>query len=178
MADVRRAAALQLPYETTRKTNHNALAGSPFHSHAPDDRRVLLWMAPHLPSMPPSCVPEFPSTCRVVSMKASSARMPTRRGNYTAPVCYISNSSPAPLSQSPCKLTAFLAEAVGSCTAKCIRTVWMGSDLSFCFNDAEWHGDESWAPALKKLVDKAWVGFNKVANDHRGPITLSHMHTT
>ncbi|KAJ7131354.1 chaperonin 10-like protein [Mycena epipterygia] len=40
------------------------------------------------------------------------------------------------------------------------------------YNDAPWHGDDGWLPALKKSADKAGVSFKRPP---RGPITPPHL---
>ncbi|KAJ7179988.1 hypothetical protein C8R43DRAFT_870738, partial [Mycena crocata] len=70
-------------------------------------------------------------------------------------------------------LAAFVAEAIGSCTGKCIRNWLSGLRLWHLFNNAEWHGDEGWLPALKKAGDKAGVPFKRPPH---GPITPAHLH--
>ncbi|KAF7367845.1 hypothetical protein MSAN_00849000 [Mycena sanguinolenta] len=69
-------------------------------------------------------------------------------------------------------LSAFVAEALGTCSGKCIRNWLNGLRLWHLFNDAEWHGDEGWLPSLKKAGDCAGVPFKRPP---RGPITKSHM---
>ncbi|KAJ7245574.1 hypothetical protein C8J57DRAFT_1190911 [Mycena rebaudengoi] len=69
-------------------------------------------------------------------------------------------------------LAAFVADAVGSCSGKCIRNWLNGLRLWHSFNDAPWHGDEGWLPALKKSADKAGLSFKRPP---RGPITPAHL---
>ncbi|KAJ6526117.1 hypothetical protein DFH09DRAFT_1328651 [Mycena vulgaris] len=69
-------------------------------------------------------------------------------------------------------LTAFVADAIGSCTGKCVRNWLNGLHPWHTYNDALWHGDEGWVPALKKSADKAGVSFKRPL---RGPITCEHL---
>lgn len=69
-------------------------------------------------------------------------------------------------------LAAFVAEAIGTCTGKCIRAWLNGLHLWHVYNDADWHGDDGWLPALKKSADKAGISFKRPP---RGPITPAHL---
>ncbi|KAJ6469722.1 hypothetical protein C8R47DRAFT_765622 [Mycena vitilis] len=69
-------------------------------------------------------------------------------------------------------LAAFVADAIGTCSGKCIRNWLCGLRLWHVYNDAPWHGDDGWLPALKKSADKAGVSFKRPP---RGPITREHM---
>ncbi|KAJ7270492.1 hypothetical protein C8J57DRAFT_1321918 [Mycena rebaudengoi] len=69
-------------------------------------------------------------------------------------------------------LAAFVANAIGSCTGKCIRNWLNGLRLWHHYNDAPWHGDDGWLVSLKKAADKRGVSFKRPP---RGPITLSHL---
>ncbi|KAJ7274807.1 hypothetical protein C8J57DRAFT_1592157 [Mycena rebaudengoi] len=69
-------------------------------------------------------------------------------------------------------LSAFVAEAVGTCSGGAIRNWLNGLRLWHIFNDAPWHGDEGWLPALKKSADKAGISLKRPP---RGPITPAHL---
>ncbi|KAJ7241966.1 hypothetical protein C8J57DRAFT_1438703 [Mycena rebaudengoi] len=69
-------------------------------------------------------------------------------------------------------LSAFVADAIGSCTGKCIRNWLNGLRLWHHYNDAPWHGDEGWLASLKKAADKRGLSFKRPP---RGPITFSHL---
>ncbi|KAJ7269505.1 hypothetical protein C8J57DRAFT_1435519 [Mycena rebaudengoi] len=69
-------------------------------------------------------------------------------------------------------LAAFVADAIGSCTGKCIRNWLNGLRLWHLYNDAPWHGDGGWMVPLKKAADKGGVSFKRPP---RGPITFAHL---
>ena len=47
-----------------------------------------------------------------------------------------------------------------------------GLRLWHSYNDAPWHGDDGWLPALKKAADKGGISFKRPP---RGPVTDEHM---
>ncbi|KAJ7253474.1 hypothetical protein C8J57DRAFT_1437303 [Mycena rebaudengoi] len=69
-------------------------------------------------------------------------------------------------------LSAFVANAIGSCSGKAIRNWLNGLRLWHIYNDAAWHGDEGWLPSLKKSADKKGAPFKRPP---RGPITVEHL---
>ncbi|KAJ7443785.1 hypothetical protein B0H11DRAFT_2250483 [Mycena galericulata] len=60
-------------------------------------------------------------------------------------------------------LAAFVADATGTCTGNCIRNWLNALHLWHVFNDAPWHGDEGFLPAVKKAADKSGVRQSKPA---------------
>jgi hypothetical protein len=69
-------------------------------------------------------------------------------------------------------LSAFVAQAVGTCSGKAIRGWLSGLRLWHLYNDAPWHGDEGWLPSIKKSADKGGLAFKRPP---RGPITPAHL---
>lgn len=73
---------------------------------------------------------------------------------------------------SPTLLSAFIADAIGTCTGECIRNWLNGLRLWHQFNRAEWHGKDSWVRSLQKSADKAGAPFKRPL---RNPISSSHL---
>ncbi|KAJ7147069.1 hypothetical protein C8R43DRAFT_890306, partial [Mycena crocata] len=159
----------------------NELLPSIYRPHVPADRRVLLWTSPHsLTShlaVRDAGVP--PRLEALIYDKLLLATVVETREAYGAGLLryhqYCDREGVGEHVRMPADrflLAAFVAEAIGSCTGKCIRNWLSGLRLWHLFNDAEWHGDEGWLPALKKAGDKAGVPFKRPP---RGPITPAHL---
>ncbi|KAJ7239269.1 hypothetical protein C8J57DRAFT_1452751 [Mycena rebaudengoi] len=178
----RKAAALSLPQKKARRpAARNILGASAFRPHVPADRRVLLWTSAHslaahaymqdagislalqsriFEGLLQSHVPETHESCGAGLLRFhqfcdregidESARMPADRF----------------------LLAAFVADAIGTCSGKCIRNWLNGLHLWHTYNDAPWHGDDGWLPALKKSADKGGIRFKRPP---RGPITPAHL---
>ncbi|KAJ7061833.1 hypothetical protein C8F01DRAFT_1252617 [Mycena amicta] len=69
-------------------------------------------------------------------------------------------------------LSAFVADASGTCSGKAIRNWLNGLQLWHVYNDAPWHGDEGWVPHLKRSADRTGTQFKRPP---RPPITLAHL---
>ncbi|KAJ7136714.1 hypothetical protein C8R44DRAFT_868839 [Mycena epipterygia] len=182
LLDVRRAAAQSLPRKTARKlAKNNVLGPSMFRPHVPADRHVLLWTAPHSLTAH-SALQEAGLSLnlqRRIFEALLQSHVSETRESYGAGLLWfhqfcdregIGESAHMPADQF--LLAAFVADAVGSCTSKCIRNWLNGLHLWHMYNDAPWHGNEGWLPALKKSADKAGVSFKRPP---RGPITRPHL---
>jgi hypothetical protein len=73
---------------------------------------------------------------------------------------------------SPILISAFIADALGSCSGKCIRNWLNGLQLWHLFNRAEWCGADKWVLSLKKSGDRRGAAFKRPL---RGPVTEAHM---
>jgi hypothetical protein len=73
---------------------------------------------------------------------------------------------------SPILISAFIADALGSCSGKCIRNWLNGLQLWHLFNCADWHGTDKWVLSLKKSGDRRGAPFKRPL---RGPVTEAHM---
>ncbi|KAF7325222.1 hypothetical protein MKEN_00566500 [Mycena kentingensis (nom. inval.)] len=180
--DIRLSAAAALPVKRARKPKaENSILPSPFRPNVPADRRILLWTSPH----------SIAAHTRMNSMNISPSlqlrifetlllthEASTREGYGAGLLRFhqfcdregISESARMPADRA--LLAAFVANAVGSCTGKCIRNWLSGLRLWHHFNDAEWHGREGWLPSLTKAADKAGVIFKRPL---RGPIEFAHL---
>lgn len=76
---------------------------------------------------------------------------------------------------SPTLLSAFIADAIGTCTGECIRNWLNGLRLWHLFNHAEWHGKDSWVRSLQKTADKAGTPFKRPLRNPIGSLHLSYL---
>ncbi|KAJ7602978.1 hypothetical protein DFH06DRAFT_1276165 [Mycena polygramma] len=182
LADIRKAAAILLPYKTARRARaENAIAANEYRPHVPADRRILLWTTPHSLVVHKAMEEAGLSLDLQVQIFEGLLRAhePETRETYGAGLLrfgqfcdrkLISESAHMPADRY--LLAAFVADAIGSSSGKSIRNWLCGLRLWHMFNDAAWHGDEGWLPALKKSADKCGVSFKRPP---RGPITDEHM---
>ncbi|KAJ7078120.1 hypothetical protein B0H15DRAFT_736484, partial [Mycena belliarum] len=182
LLDVRLAAAATLPGKRARRAvKGRELAPSQFRPHVPADRRVLLWTAPFSLAVHAAWeeagirielqrrVYEGLLRAQVAETRESYGAGLLRFHQFCDREC-IPESARMPADRF--LLAAFVADAIGSCTGGCIRSWLCGLRLWHLYNDAPWHGDEGWLPALKKSADKGGVAFKRPP---RGPVTDEHM---
>ncbi|KAJ7457695.1 hypothetical protein FB451DRAFT_1508941, partial [Mycena latifolia] len=164
-----------------RAAKGRELAPSQFRPHVPADRRVLLWTSPF--SLEVHAALEAAGVSlnlqRRIFEGLLQAQVAETRESYGAGLLRfhqlcdredIPESARMPADRY--LLAAFVADAIGSCTGGCIRNWLSGLRLWHLFNDAPWHGDEGWLPALKKSADKGGIVFKRPP---RGPVTDEHM---
>ncbi|KAJ7673116.1 hypothetical protein DFH06DRAFT_1123855 [Mycena polygramma] len=180
--DPRKVAANSLPPKKAYAPRAgNEIAPSPFRPHVPADRRVLLWTAPFC-----LAVQERFRTVGIRTdlqakifqglLKATTEQ--TREGYGAGLLRYhqFCDAQRIPeharLPADHMILSAFVSDWIGKKSGKCLRNWLSGLRLWHLFNDAPWHGDESWLPSLKKAGDRAGVIFKRPP---RGPITKAHM---
>lgn len=180
--DPRRIAESSLPAKRTRKPRAgNELAPSIYRPQVPADRRVLLWTSPHSTTLRDRLSESSIRLDLQARIYQGLLRATTEqtRETYGAGMLRfhqfcdrerICESARMPASR--LLLAAFIAEAVGTCSGKCLRNWLNGLRLWHLFNDAEWQGDEGWLPSLKKAGDRAGVPFKRAP---RGPITKAHL---
>lgn len=182
MMDVRRAASTHLPYKRVRRPNKgNELTPSELRPTVPADRRVLFWTSPHsiaahtqmlAQGIKPHLqtkIYEFLLDSTVEDTRQSYGAGLLRFHQFCDSEC-ISEDLRMPADKF--LLSAFVANAIGSCTGKAIRNWLNGLRLWHIYNDAEWHGNEGWLPLLKKTADKKGAPFKRPP---RGPITMQHL---
>ncbi|KAJ7649915.1 hypothetical protein FB45DRAFT_730364, partial [Roridomyces roridus] len=159
----------------------SGIVPSPFRPHVPADRRILLWTTPHSTSTHTAMLESGISPLLQVKIFENLllSHVPETRESYGAGLLrftqFCDRSSIGESARMPADrflLAAFVADTVGTCSGKCIRNWLNGLRLWHIFNDAEWHGDEGWLPALKKAADKGGVSFKRPP---RGPITPAHL---
>ncbi|KAF7344088.1 hypothetical protein MVEN_01698500 [Mycena venus] len=182
LLDVRRAAALTLPEKSSRRPKRgNELQPSTFRPHVPADRRILLWTSPH--SLATHSAMQLAGINLLMQARIFEglllAHVPETRESYGAGLLrfhqFCDREGIGEAARMPADrflLAAFVAQAIGTCTGKCIRNWLNGLRLWHIFNDAAWHGDEGWLPALKKAADKGGIPFKRPP---RGPITREHL---
>jgi hypothetical protein len=182
LADVRKAASHSLPYKKARKAaQKNLLTPSMYRPHVPADRRLLFWTTPH--SFASQGALEDAGISHALQSKIFEGllmtHVPETRESYGAGLLRFSQfcdrehiSETARMPADRFLLAAFVADAIGSCSGKCVRNWLNGLRLWHIFNDAVWHGDEGWLPALKKSADKGGISFKCPP---RGPIMREHM---
>ncbi|KAJ7126994.1 hypothetical protein C8R44DRAFT_617810, partial [Mycena epipterygia] len=150
---------------------------SPFHPHVPADRRVLLWTSP-FSAAAHSTLQEAGISLdlqRQIFEGLLLTHVAETRESYSAGLlCFHQFCDREGISESVCLpadrflLAVFVAASIGSCSGKCIRNWLNGLHLWHMYNDAPWHGDKGWLPALKKSADKGRVSFKRAP---RGSIT-------
>ncbi|KAJ7686497.1 hypothetical protein B0H17DRAFT_940379 [Mycena rosella] len=182
LLDVRHATALSLLAKVARRpAKHNKLSSSEFRLHVPADCRVLLWTSPHSLAAHSAMqdVGISLSWQRRIFETLLLTHVTETRESYGAGLLrfaqfcnreMIGESARMPADRF--LLTAFVADAIGSCSGKSIRNWLSGLRLWHLFNDAPWHGDEGWLPALKKSADRSGIAFKRPP---RGPITREHL---
>ncbi|KAJ7084922.1 hypothetical protein C8R44DRAFT_894032 [Mycena epipterygia] len=180
--DPRRIAESSLPAKRARKPRTgNELAPSIYRPQVPADRRVLLWTSPHsfhLRDRLSEARIRLDLQARIYEGLLRATTEQTRETYGAGMLRYhqfcdrerIGENARMPADR--LLLAAFIAEAVGTCSGKCLRNWLNGLRLWHLFNDAEWHGDEGWLPSLKKAGDRAGVPFKRAP---RGPITKAHL---
>ncbi|KAF7314413.1 hypothetical protein MKEN_00914100 [Mycena kentingensis (nom. inval.)] len=180
--DIRSSAASTLPFKRARKPRaQNAILPSHFRPNVPADRRILMWTSPHSEAVHArmkklSISPTLQLRIYETLLRAHEA---TTCEGYGAGLLrfhqfcdrqHIPESARMPADR--VLLSAFIADAAGSCSGKCIRNWLSGLRLWHQFNDAAWHGREGWLPTLTKAADKAGVAFKRPL---RGPIEFAHL---
>ncbi|KAF7323826.1 hypothetical protein MKEN_00603900 [Mycena kentingensis (nom. inval.)] len=180
--DIRASAASILPFKRARKPRaQNSILPSPFRPNVPADRRILMWTSPHSEAAHARMrnLSISPTLQLRIFETLLRAHEPTTREGYGAGLLRfhqfcdrerIPESVRMPADRA--LLSAFVADAAGSCSGKCIRNWLSGLRLWHQFNDATWHGREGWLPTLTKAADKAGVAFKRPL---RGPIEFSHL---
>ncbi|KAJ6630726.1 hypothetical protein B0H10DRAFT_1773985 [Mycena sp. CBHHK59/15] len=63
-------------------------------------------------------------------------------------------------------LAAFIANAIETCTGKCICNWLNRLRLWDIYNDTLWHDNEGWLPALKKSANKGSISFKRPPRSH------------
>ncbi|KAJ6535459.1 hypothetical protein B0H19DRAFT_1322346 [Mycena capillaripes] len=169
------------PAAKSAEASDKAIVPSEFRPHVPADLRVLLWTTPHsLESHRALDEAGLPLALQAKIWEGLlMTHVPDTRESYGSGLlrwtqfcdCYgIGERTRMPADRF--LLAAFIADAIGMRSGKCIRNWLNGLRLWHIYNDAPWHGDESWLPALKKAADKGGVSFKRPP---RGPITREHM---
>jgi hypothetical protein len=129
----------------------------------PADLRLILWTTPHSLHVQDSLGNEISQHLQTkIFEKLLSATSDASRQSYGAGLlrftqfCDRENISEAlRMPASVILLTAFIADAVGSCTGQCICNWINGLHLWHLYNRADWHGKDSWITALSKSADSS-----------------------
>ncbi|KAJ6486200.1 hypothetical protein C8R47DRAFT_533080 [Mycena vitilis] len=180
--DPRVIASNSLPPKKARAPRAgNKLAPSPFRPHVPADRRVLLWTAPFCLTVEDRFRAAGIRSHLIAKIYQGLLRASTEstRESYGAGLLRYhqfcdEQGTPehARLPADHLLLAAFYSAHIGQGSGKMLRNWMSGLRLWHLFNDAPWHGDESWMPSLKKAGDRAGVAFKRPP---RGPVTKTHM---
>ncbi|KAJ7281092.1 hypothetical protein C8J57DRAFT_1564581, partial [Mycena rebaudengoi] len=168
------------PAKRARKAAEaNQLQPSIFRPHVPADRRVLLWTAPFSSDAHEAMQSQGIALHlqRRIFETMLHAHVDETRESYGAGLLryhqFCDREGFGESARMPAdRLAAFVADAVGSCTGKCIRNWLNGLRLWHLYNDAPWHGDDGWLAPLKKAADKCGASFKRPP---RGPITPAHL---
>ncbi|KAJ6499667.1 hypothetical protein C8R47DRAFT_971319, partial [Mycena vitilis] len=180
--DPRVLACNSLPPKKARAARvGNELAPSIYRPHVPADRRLLLWTAPFC-----SQVQERFRALGIRSdMQTHIWQGLLRATTIETRECYGAGllrwhqfcdregiAEHMRLPADYMHLSAFYSSHIGTGAGKSLRNWMSGLRLWHLYNDAPWHGDESWLPSLKKAGDRAGVAFKRPP---RGPVTKTHM---
>ncbi|KAJ6516105.1 hypothetical protein C8R45DRAFT_231702 [Mycena sanguinolenta] len=161
LQDVRLAAAASLPRKTARRpAAQNFLAPSVFRPHVPADRRILLWTAPYslrahsalaAHRVPLDSQPKLFETLLGAHVPETLESYGTGLLRFHQFCDRLAIPEPDRMPADRHLLSAFVADAAGSCTGKCIRNWLNGLHLWHTYNDAPWHGDEGWLPPSEEV---------------------------
>ncbi|KAJ7071647.1 hypothetical protein C8F01DRAFT_1363314 [Mycena amicta] len=180
--EVRQVVGASLPPKRARPpAAANTIRSSPHRPHVPADRRLLLWTTPHSFQTHNSAIDAGVSARmqQQIFEKLLEAHTPETRESYGAGLLRFTqfcdrHEIPEHLRMPTHRylLSAFVADASGTCSGKAIRNWLNGLQLWHVYNDAPWHGDEGWVPHLKRSADRAGAQFKRPP---RPPITLAHL---
>lgn len=181
LLDVRNTAATTLrPRVARRPLSKNEWKESPFRPLVPADRRILMWTTPHSLHTQASMNDEISTRLQEKIYSALlQATSDGTRESYGAGLLRFTQfcdreevSESLRMPASATLLSAFIAEASGSCTGECIRNWLSGLRLWHLYNRAEWNGKDSWVRSLQKSADKAGAPLKRPA---RNPISMEHL---
>ncbi|KAJ7270219.1 hypothetical protein C8J57DRAFT_1226877 [Mycena rebaudengoi] len=162
--NVRITAVASLPQKRAQKpTTGNELRPSTYWPHVPANCRLLLWTAPC--SVAPHTAMQNQGILLALQRWIFEGMLGTHvnetRKSYGAGLLRFHQfcdregfREDACMPADNCLLAAFVADAIGSCTGKCIRNWLNGLHLWHLYNDVPWHGNGSWMVPLKKATDK------------------------
>ncbi|KAF9455484.1 hypothetical protein BDZ94DRAFT_1286110 [Collybia nuda] len=139
----------------------------PLRPVVPADRRLILWTTPHSAALQNSLDGEISSRLQTEIFKQLlAASTLSTRETYGAGLLRFTQfcdreaiAERLRMPASPILLSAFVADAIGSCTGECIKNWLSGLRLWHIFNRAEWLGSDRWVSSLQKK-----------------PITRVHLH--
>ncbi|KAJ7700117.1 hypothetical protein B0H17DRAFT_899702, partial [Mycena rosella] len=164
-----------------RPNKGNELAQSDFRPPVPADRRVLFWTSPHSVLVHSQMLAQGVNPhlqTKIYELLLDSTVEETRQ-SYGAGLLrfhqFCDMQGISEVLRMPADkflLSAFVANAIGSCSGKGIRNWLNGLRLWHLYNDAAWHGNDGWLPSLKKAADKKGAPFERLP---RGPITVEHL---
>ncbi|GLB45561.1 hypothetical protein LshimejAT787_2400190 [Lyophyllum shimeji] len=178
---IRSLAARSLPPCSPRKPRPaDTWRPSPLRPIVPADRRVLLWTTPHSEQAQQSLDSTIsPRLQRKIFKNLLLATSDSTRQSYGAGLLRFTQfCDREKISENLCMpastilLSAFIADAIGTCTGNCIRNWLNGLRLWHLYNLADWHGRDRWISSLQKATDIQGVPFKRPP---RGPITKDHL---
>ncbi|GLB43019.1 putative DNA breaking-rejoining enzyme [Lyophyllum shimeji] len=178
---IRSLATRSLPPCSPRKPRPaDAWRPSPLRPIVPADRRVLLWTTPHSEQAQQSLDSTIsPRLQRKIFENLLLATSDSTRQSYGAGLLHFTQfcdreeiSENLRMPASTILLSAFIADAIGTCTGNCIRNWLNGLRLWHLYNLADWHGRDRWVSSLQKAADIQGVPFKRPP---RGPITKDHL---
>jgi hypothetical protein len=155
------------PCITQNPLPENSWNPSPLQPLVPADHRLLLWTSPHSLCAQNSLNSEIsPRLQQKIFEHLFQATADSTQQSYGMGIlCFTQFCDHEQMSENLCMpasstlLSAFIADAIGTCTGECIHN-WLSSlCLWHLFNCAEWHGKDSWVCSLQKTADKAGIPF-------------------
>ncbi|KAF5369201.1 hypothetical protein D9615_009969 [Tricholomella constricta] len=181
-ASPRRLAASSLPSSTQHATNSDSssYAPSPYRPAVPAGQRLLFWTTPHSQLARASFDAQIPVDAQskiflgLFNSLAESTRVSYGAGllRFTQYCDRLHIPENLRMPASDILISAFVADALGSCTGECIRNWLNGLRFWHLFNYAEWHGHEPLVHSLLKSADKQGLRFKRPP---RQPITSRHL---
>ncbi|KAF9460608.1 hypothetical protein BDZ94DRAFT_1283875 [Collybia nuda] len=150
----------------------NSWTPSPLRPVVPADRRLILWTTPHSAALQNSLDEIFK---QLLAASTLSTRETYGAGllRFTQFCDREAIAERLRMPASPILLSAFVADAIGSCTGECIKNWLSGLRLWHIFNRAEWLGSDRWVSSLQKSAFKVGAPFKRPP---REPITRVHLH--
>ncbi len=182
LSSIRTGVITSLPSRQMRHPRpENIICDSTYRPAVPADQRIILWTTPHSQQAQSTLNAEIPPHLqkKVLSKLLLSIKPDTRtiygagllRFNQFCDHHTIPEGKRMPASY--ILLSAFIANASGSCSGKTIRNWLNGLRLWHILNNAEWHGRHEWISTLKRTADIEGIIFSRPL---RNPITPDHLH--
>ncbi|KAF5376250.1 hypothetical protein D9615_008456 [Tricholomella constricta] len=157
-ASPRRLAASSLP-QPSKHSDDSAYTPSPYRPAVPAGQRLLLWTTPHSQFARASFDAQIPVDAQskiflgLFNSLADSTRVSYGAGllRFTQYCDRLHIPEKLRMPASDILISAFVADALGSCTGECIRNWLNGLRFWHIFNHAEWHGHDPLTNKVSRL---------------------------
>ncbi|KAF5368224.1 hypothetical protein D9615_010528 [Tricholomella constricta] len=177
----RQQAARALPSHPTKiPSGANSYHPSPLRPVVPADQCLLMWTTPHSSSAQASLDSQLPvENQSQILLRFLDSLSPSTRQSYGAGLLrftqfcdrlHISETLRMPASDA--LLSAFVADAAGSCSGESVRNWLHGLRAWHVLNRAEWHGRDLLVRSLQRSANKLGSPFKRPL---RNPISGEHL---